>query len=95
MLEISALRHVYTKEDVKESLALSDEDSHIASTSGVSSEIGQLADKNIPSMNRRRKRSAAWWLAASIRLCDRYPHTCGQIVVQDGDVQMTIDIRDE
>lgn len=43
----------------------------------------------------RAKRSVGWWLAASIHLCDKYPHTCRQVSVQQADLRITVELRDE
>eukprot|EP00920_Eleutheroschizon_duboscqi_P018840 GHVT01044763.1.p1 GENE.GHVT01044763.1~~GHVT01044763.1.p1 ORF type:complete len:139 (+),score=11.53 GHVT01044763.1:39-455(+) len=44
----------------------------------------------------RRRRSAAWWLAASIRLCNSYQDKfCKGVTVREGDIHLHVRLADE
>lgn len=43
---------------------------------------------------RRHRRSAAWWMAAMVRLCDKH-NVCRQAEITDGEVTVVVKMADE
>jgi len=53
-----------------------------------------LSEQPAKSRHGRGRRSAAWWLHASIQMCEKYEHLCRKIEVQEGNVVLELRIED-
>jgi len=66
----------------------------VASTGGLDS-LMDLEPVGDPSSVSRKRRSAAFFLSAAIKICDQHPSLCHKVTLEDLDTKITVVISEE